>query len=88
MLVAWQGGGMRCVSRIRTLGMGGVFITTPNPPPVGTILRLVFQVPGGDVHARGTVANVKPGKGMGIEFKGMAGEERARLARLLRRLLQ
>ncbi len=88
MLVAWQGGGKRHVSRVGTLALGGLFITTPEPPPLGTVLKLAFEVPGGHVTARATVRDVRPGKGMGIEFIGMKPEERARLVQLLKRLLR
>src|SRR6202040_450284 len=51
MYVAWHGGDLQLFSRVRTLGMGGLFISVPNPPPVGTKLRLAFEVPGGNVQA-------------------------------------
>lgn len=88
MLVAWQAGGCRQVARVATLSVGGIFVTTPNPPTAGTILQLVFEVPDGDVRVRGGVVYVQPGKGMGIHFRGMAANERARFAHLLKRLLQ
>ncbi len=51
MRVVWHGGDLQLFSRVRTLGMGGLFISVPDPPPVGTKLRLSFEVPGGNVHA-------------------------------------
>ncbi len=51
MRVAWYGGDLQLFSRVRTLGMGGLFISAPDPPPVGTKLRLSFEVPGGNVQA-------------------------------------
>lgn len=88
MLVAWQCGAHREFSRISTLSLGGIFILTPVPAAAGTLIQLVFEVPGGHVRARGTVVYVQPGKGMGIQFRGMVAGERARLAHLLKRLLQ
>jgi hypothetical protein len=88
MLVAWQGGGRRQSARVSSLSLGGIFITTTDPPPAGTIIKMVFEVPGGDILARGSVAYVMPGKGMGVQFCGMDAEGRARLGRLLNRLLQ
>lgn len=55
MFVAWYGGGDPQISRAQTLGMGGVFLLVPNPPPTGTKLRMVFEVPGGNVRADGVV---------------------------------
>jgi len=88
MMVAWQSGAQRQAGRIGTLSLGGIFIRTPNPSLAGTLLQLVFEVPDGDVHARGNVVYVQPGKGMGIQFRGMVAAESARLAHLLKRLLQ
>ncbi len=88
MLVAWQAGGGRVVSRVRTLGLGGLFILTPNPPPAGEIIKLYFEVPGGEVRARAVVRDSQPGKGMGVEFTAMGYEARARLYHLLKRLLR
>jgi hypothetical protein len=65
------------------LALGGIFISTPNPPPVGEVIKVVFEVPGGDVRARATIRDSQPGKGMGIQFTSMAQEARARLNRLL-----
>ena len=87
MLIAWQSGGERIVSRVATLGLGGLFILTPEPPPVGEIVKLIFEVPGGEVRARAVVRDSQPGKGMGVEFTSMGHEARARLHRVLKRLL-
>jgi len=87
MLIAWQSGGERIISRVATLGLGGLFISTPNPPAVGEIVNLIFEVPGGEVRARAVVRSSQPGRGMGVEFTAMGHEARARLHRLLKRLL-
>jgi hypothetical protein len=87
MAVAWQAGGMRSVTRVSSLGLGGLFITTPEPPPVGAMLQLAFTVPDGDVRARAAVKSIRPGEGMGVEFKHMGAQGRARLAQLVKRLL-
>ncbi len=87
MWVAWHDGGRRLASRVRTLGMGGLFISIPDPPVVGTVVKLLFEVPSGEVRAQAIVRNVKPGQGMGVEFRQMAMEDRARLHQLLKRLI-
>ncbi|MGB6545875.1 MAG: PilZ domain-containing protein [Candidatus Acidiferrales bacterium] len=88
MLIAWQSGGQRTVSRVATLGLGGIFIATRNPPPVGEVLHVIFEVPSGEVRARAVVRDSQPGRGMGVEFTAMSLEARARLDRLLRKLLK
>ena len=86
MRIAWQGRGLRTVARVVTLGLGGLFIDADNPPGVGEVIRVFFEVPGGDVRATAVVRDSQPGKGMGIEFAAMEPEPRARLQQLLRRL--
>ncbi len=87
MLVAWQSGGKRIVSRVRIVGLGGLFISTPEPPPLGSVLKLLFDLPGGEVRARAIVRHATPGEGMGVEFTFMGHEDRARLQQVLKRLL-
>ena len=86
-LVAWQGPGGRAVSRLATLGLGGVFIEASEPASIGEGIKIVFRVAGGEVSARAMVRNAHPGRGMGVEFTSMRPEDRARLDRLVRKLL-
>jgi len=86
MSVAWQAGGERVISRIGTIGLGGLFIYTKREAAVGDVIKLVFDVPGGEVRARAVVRSYEPGRGMGLEFTAMQLEARARLTQLLRRL--
>jgi hypothetical protein len=88
MWVAWYGGAEHQISRVGTLSMGGIFICAPTPPPVGTKLKMAFEVPGGEVQTEGTVRSVEAGKGMGIQFTRLSGKDRALLQRLMNRLLQ
>lgn len=85
--MAWQGASARTVSRVVTLGLGGLFIAAPRPAESGEGIKMVFHVPGGEVRARAMVRNSHPGKGMGVEFTSMRPEHRARLHRLVRQLL-
>jgi len=88
MFVAWYGGGEQKVSRVKTIGMGGLFVAEPNAPPIGTNLRLSFEVPGGNVHVEAIVRNVTPGEGMGLQFTKLNTRDRVLLEILLRRLLR
>ena len=87
MFIAWQGPWERLVSRVATLGLGGLYIKTADPPAVGDLIQLFFEVPGGEVRARAVVRVSEPGKGMGLEFTAMSSEARGRVHRLLRRLI-
>jgi hypothetical protein len=86
-LVAWQCASVRTVSRVATLGLGGLFIAAAHPARPGEGIKVVFHVPGGEVRARAMVRNSHPGKGMGVEFTSMKPEDRARLHHLLQQLL-
>jgi PilZ domain len=88
MDVTWYGGGDQQVSRVRTLGVGGLFLSGSRIKPVGTTLKLVFEVPGGMVFADALVRNIVPGEGMGVEFTKINPQDRALLERLLKRLLR
>jgi len=87
MLVAWQVKSERGVSAVRTIGLGGLFVSTPRPPAVGETVRLVLCVPNGDVRAVAVIRDSQPGKGLGLEFTAMGQDDRARLQQLLKRLI-
>jgi hypothetical protein len=86
MLVAWEHSGKRKVSPISVLALGGLFISTPDPAPAGDSIKVVFEIPSGDVRARAIVCDSQPGQGMGIEFTAMAQDARARLNQLMKTL--
>ena len=90
MNVSWHGADcdLQLFSRVQTLGMGGLFISTPNPPPVGTKLRLAFEVPSGSVRAEAIVRNIVPDGGLGVEFTRMDLGDKRLLQKLLNRLLR
>jgi len=87
MCAAWYGGGDQQVSRVATLGMGGLFLALSRVVPVGTSLKLVIEVPGGFVQADGIVRSISCGEGMGVEFTNMGPRDRVLLGHLIRRLL-
>ncbi len=79
MLVAWQTGTRRAVSYMDSMGLGGFFIRTKEPLPVGSLMALLLNLPAGDVRARGIVRRISPNSGMGVEFVAMTPEDRGRL---------
>lgn len=83
VLVAWQATTTRCVSRLETLGLGGMFVLTQKAPPVRSTVKLLLDLPFGEVRARAVVRRVNPLRGMGIEFISMTQEDRARLNKSL-----
>jgi tetratricopeptide (TPR) repeat protein len=83
MFVGWEAAGYRTVSRAETVGMGGLFLNTANPPAEGSLIGLIFDVKTGEVRARAIVRDSKPGKGMGVQFVQMGTTDRQRLNQLL-----
>ena len=86
LVVAWQAGTKRAVSYFENLALGGVFILTRQPPPLRSTVKVLLDLPVGEVRARALVRRVAA-KGMGIEFVSMTQEDRARLARALQPML-
>jgi tetratricopeptide (TPR) repeat protein len=83
LLVGWRTAGQRMVSRAETIGMGGLFLHTQDPPSKGSIVELLFDLKAGEVRARAVVRNNVPGKGMGVQFVQMQAADRARLNQFL-----
>jgi hypothetical protein len=85
--VAWRDGNKQSVSRVLDLNVGGLYIVTPEPVTLGTVVTILLSVPEGEIRGLGTVRNVKGGEGMGVEFTGIAQQDAARLEKLVSRLL-
>jgi len=85
--VAWQGSDQRFVSRVFDLSKGGVFIPTANLPPVGTVVRLTFELADGEVYAPAVVRHTVVGRGMGVEFAAAEDGDLVRILQLLTELV-
>jgi hypothetical protein len=85
--VAWQNDKHQNVSRVRDLNVGGMFIATPTPLPLGTALPVLMSVPEGEIRARATVRNVVPAEGMGVQITEISAENQTRMDKLVARLL-
>jgi PilZ domain len=86
--VAWQNEKQQQnVSRVRDLNVGGMFIATPTPLPLGTSIPLLMSVPEGEIRGKATVRNVVAGEGMGVQLTEISAENQARLDKLVARLL-
>jgi type IV pilus assembly protein PilZ len=77
----------------RNINEGGIFVESDAPPPRGTVVSLLFRLPGDEepVHTRGTVVHVSNGEGdepvgMGIEFDDLDPPTRQRINQLVRKL--
>jgi tetratricopeptide (TPR) repeat protein len=87
-LAAWKAPGQGAVSRVQNIGLGGLYLAASAPPAAGTSIDLVLSLPVGEVRARAVVCRSTPGKGMGVQFVLMRGEDRAKLNRFLLNLTE
>jgi hypothetical protein len=85
-IVAWHRFNKRAVSVVDNFGLGGLFIWTPDPPPAGTLIRILIDAPTGEVRARADVQRSSPKQGMGVNFIAMEHEHRVRFAGWLKTL--
>jgi tetratricopeptide (TPR) repeat protein len=83
LFVAWKSAGQRTVSRAETIGMGGLYLHTEEPPSKGSIIELIFDLKAGEVRARAVVRHAETGNGMGVQFVQMQAADRARLNQFL-----
>lgn len=86
--VCWRCNGRDDVSHVRDLSVGGLFIETPKPPPVGTVAKIDFLVQEGQIKADAVVRHVRPASGLGLKFTAVPEEDRPRLRMLITRLRQ
>jgi PilZ domain len=73
-------------SLVVNFGLGGLYIRTAEPPPAGTYIQLLFDVPAGEVRARAVVQRSQAKKGMGVKIVAMQQDDRARFAGWLKHL--
>ena len=85
--VSWGVRTAQVVSRVRDLNEGGMFVSTPNPEPVGTVVAILLVALEGEIRGHGTVRNTVPREGMGIQITAMGAQDAARFRELLKRLL-
>jgi hypothetical protein len=84
--VYWECNHRHDVSRVRNVGMGGLFLETRHRLSNGLMVRLHFLVDEGQIRAEAAVRHTMPGKGLGMRFTAVHQQDRAQLAALLTRL--
>jgi len=84
--VYWRCNGIDDVSRVRDLGVGGLYVATQSPRPLGIKAKLDLLVQEGQIRAEGVVRHVEPGRGLGMEFTAVAELDCAHLAALMMRV--
>ena len=84
--VYWRCEGMDDVSRVCDLSVGGLFVSTPVPPPVGSKAKLDFLVQDGQIRAEAVVRHHIPGGGLGLKFTAISDNDCPQLVALLNRI--
>ena len=72
---------------ISDISLGGLFVITPNPIPIGAELNVLLPLEP-NLRLRCAVRQVVPGRGMGVEFLEMAPSCRSRLQAFLESLAE
>src|SRR6266699_943701 len=83
--VYWSCEKLEGTARVRDLSLGGLFVATQEALTVGTTLRLDFLVQEGAIRAAGVVRHAEPGRGMGLKFTSVRGEDLQHLVELVNR---
>jgi hypothetical protein len=84
----WRCGLTEDTSRVKDLSVRGLFIETLKVCPVDANVDLYFLVEDGEIRANATVRYVKPGCGLGLQFKTIRTEDRIRFTTMIKRLLR
>jgi hypothetical protein len=74
------------ISRVRDLGLGGLFFDTRKTRAIGTTVKVDFLVQEGQIRADAVVRHRLPDRGWGLKFTAITEQDRPRLAALMRRL--
>jgi hypothetical protein len=84
--VYWRCGRNEDTSRVRDIGVGGIFIETKKILPIEATVELNFLVEDGGIVAKATVRYVLPGVGAGLQFKNVRTEDQPQFAAMMKRI--
>ena len=88
IVVGWQSGTQRAVCYADNISVSGAFIRSKVTVPERSLVQLLLAMPVGQVRGRAIVRRVIENVGMAIEIIAMDQEDRGRLLRQMRDLLQ
>jgi hypothetical protein len=84
--VCWRCVGVEDVSRVCDLSVGGLFLSTPTPRPLGAKAKVDFLVPEGQIRAEAIVQHQVPNDGLGLRFTAITDQDCPRLVALMDRI--
>ena len=84
--IYWRCNGRDETSRVRDLSPGGLFVETARSSLVGSLVKIDFLVPEGQLRAEAVVRREEPGRGLGLKFTAINDKDRLRMISLMKRL--
>jgi PilZ domain-containing protein len=87
IVAAWQAGTHRGVSYLDNLSVGGRYVRTKEVLPVRCLVKLLLDLPVGQVRCRGVARRVRENHGIAIQIIAMEPTDRARLFQQVKSLL-
>ena len=84
--VYWWCHGREEISRVKNLGIGGLFLETPLLRPAGIEAQIHFLIQEGLVRVEATVCHGVASRGVGLKFRSIGESDRRNLAALIMRL--
>ena len=87
VLVLWRWGRTEDTSRVKDLSVGGLFVETKKVCPVDAAVKLNFLAENGEITTEASVRHVKPGSGLGLQFKSVRSEDQVRFAAMIKGLI-
>jgi PilZ domain len=84
--VCWRCEGIEDVSRVCDLSVGGLFLSTSIPRPLGAKAKIDFLVPEGQIRAEAIIRHAIPRCGVGLKFSAITNQDCPRLVALMNRV--
>jgi diguanylate cyclase (GGDEF)-like protein/putative nucleotidyltransferase with HDIG domain len=78
-----ENGEAPAVGNLIDISLGGCYVETSAIFAPGSVLKLIFSIDDGQLHAEGTVSRIHPGSGLAIQFKELTREDKGRMHRIL-----
>jgi len=82
----WRCGGAEDIARVSDLSVGGLFLSTPVPQPLGVKAQLDFLVQEGNIRVEAEVRHLVPSGGLGLRFTAISDQDCPNLIALLNRI--
>jgi hypothetical protein len=82
----WRCEGIEDISRVCDLSVGGLFLSTPIPLPLGAKAKIEFLIPEGQIRAEAVIQYVIPDGGLGLKLTAITDQDCPNVVALLNRI--